>query len=338
MNAPLREQKRREVCFVAPGEVVVRDAERPELGWGQYLIETECSVVSSGTEQAILRGSEDWAPLPYVPGYGSVGRVLECGPGATQFVAGDQVFTHGEHASLAASRYVVVGVPRALHPARAVMARLASIALTALRVADAEYGDHVAVLGLGAIGNFAAQLFQRAGCEIIAIDPSERRRDIARACGIEVVLHPDEADDAAVARLTQGERCASVIDATGLPAVIERAPRLARPLGDLVLLGTPRQPHHSDVTPLLRSVHMMDSLTIKGALEWRFPAQASPNFRYPHSVERHSRQMLDAIARGKLVVEPLLTHVIRPERAAEAYECLRSRPEEWLGVVFDWRA
>ncbi len=330
---------RHEVCFEAPGQVRFRPASGglPKPDWGHYLIETECSVISAGTEQAILRGIEGWAPLPYVPGYGSVGRILECGPGATMFKPGDRVFTHGQHASIGVTRNIVVPVPEGMDPALAAMARLAAVAVTALRVSDAEYGDSVAVLGLGVIGNFAAQMFARSGCDVIAVDPSERRRQIARECGIETVLHPDEATRETIDRLTKGERCASVIDVSGLTKVVEKAPLLCRPLGELIMLGSPRDAHLTNLTAFLQAAHDMSGVTIKGAHEWRAPVTASPNFRYVHSIERNSRQMLDHLARGKLVAAPLLTHRIAPERAAEAYAGLQQKPEEWLGVVFDWK-
>ncbi len=345
METPVNQEQTRsirrvrsEVCFEAPGQVRFRQAsELPKPDWGHYMMETECSVVSSGTEQAILRGIEAWAPLPYVPGYGSVGRILECGSGATAFKPGDRVFTHGQHASISPTRNIVVPVPHGLDSAVAAMARLASVALTALRVSDAEYGDHVAVLGLGVIGNFAAQLFAGGGCDVIAVDPSERRRQVARECGLQTVLHPDEATREMIERLTGGERCAAVVDVSGLSAVIEKAPALCRPLGELIMLGSPRDPHQTNLTPFLQASHDMSGVTIKGAHEWRLPPQASPNFRWLHSIERNSLQMLDHISRGKLVVAPLLTHCIEPERAAEAYDGLKTKPDEWLGVVFDWR-
>jgi threonine dehydrogenase-like Zn-dependent dehydrogenase len=39
-----------------------------------------------------------------------------------------------------------------------------------------------------------------------------------------------------------------------------------------------------------------------------------------------------------LVVDPLITHVLSPERCQEAYAGLAHRKDEYVGVVFDWRA
>jgi threonine dehydrogenase-like Zn-dependent dehydrogenase len=55
-------------------------------------------------------------------------------------------------------------------------------------------------------------------------------------------------------------------------------------------------------------------------------------------VERNAKINLRLIAEGKLKVEPLLTHRMRPEQCADAYAGLRDRPDEFVGVVFDWTA
>ena len=46
-----------------------------------------------------------------------------------------------------------------------------------------ERGDRVVVIGLGLVGNFAAQLFQLAGARVLGLDIAARRLEVARACG-----------------------------------------------------------------------------------------------------------------------------------------------------------
>src|SRR5262249_55035599 len=50
-----------------------------------------------------------------------------------------------------------------------------------------------------------------------------------------------------------------------------------------------------------------------------------------------NRQAVDWLAEGKLRLAPLLTHIFKPEQAAKAYEMMRTRPGDFLGVAFDWR-
>ena len=48
--------------------------------------------------------------------------------------------------------------------------------------------------------------------------------------------------------------------------------------------------------------------------------------------------ILGLIAAGKLRVDELTTHVLSPTDCALAYTGLRERKDEYMGVLFDWRA
>jgi threonine dehydrogenase-like Zn-dependent dehydrogenase len=45
---------------------------------------------------------------------------------------------------------------------------------------------------------------------------------------------------------------------------------------------------------------------------------------------------LDLLARGKLVLDDLITHRIDPSRANEVYESLRIGDPRLIGIMFDW--
>lgn len=304
------------------------------------VVQTESSIVSAATELACLRGSESWAPYPFVPGYGSVGIVTEVGRTVTHVRPGDRVLTYGRHEQFSLARTVVETIPATLKGERAVFARMAAIAMTALRVADAELGDKVCVIGLGLVGNFAAQLFTLAGCDVIGVDPSASRRRRAEQCRIFQTLAPGEHLEEEIKALTGGRKCRSVVDATGLPAVIEKAPALAGRNGELILLGSPRGGYRTDLTPFLNYSHLAGcgSITIKGAHEYRFPAKEDPSQHYRHSFQSNVRTILDRIADGRLYTDVLLTHRPKPETCAAIYRELRERPDECMGIVFDWSA
>ena len=273
--------------------------------------------------------------LPCVPGYGSVGRLLEGDK------AGQRVFTYGKHAKYAPVKVVTVPLPEDVDPVKAVFARMAAVSMTSLRRADAVLGDWVAVFGLGLVGNFAAQLFTLAGCEVIGIDPSARRREEAAACGIEHTLVPGDDLKEQVAALTGGRMCHTVVEAAGVPAVAMVAGKLAAQRGELILLGSPRGSLETDVVPLLQQTHIYTGgITIKGAHEWQFPYEQGPaNHNHGHwrfSMEGNVRTLLRLIAKGKLKVDPLLTHVAAPADCQEVYDGLRDKKDDYLGVVFDW--
>lgn len=326
------------VVFTAPGQVTYGSADvQPDAKeTSPILIQTEASVVSPGTELAVLSGKEAWAPLPYVPGYGSVGRVMQPHNGWRE---GDRVFTHGKHVACGYSQFLVVRVPQELDATDAVFARIGQVSMTALRVAEYQIGDYIAVIGLGPVGNLAAQLFSLAGCEVIGVDVSQGRRTCASACGIEHVLEGGPALPEQVKQITHGRMCRCVVDASGVAQVVESAAALAAPLGELILLGSPRRPYQTDLTAFLNKSHLWGNgcLTIKGAHEWRLPIEPDPSGRQRYSMAGNVECLFRLLCARRLHIAPLKTHVLNPAQAPAVYEGLTHRKDEYAGVVFDWR-
>ena len=243
---------------------------------GEVAIRTHYSLISPGTELACLSGKESWAKLPFVPGYAGCGEIVALGEQAGDLKVGDLVFSYTKHASVARGSVLVKPIPAGLDLQRACFARMAAVSITALRVSDAELGDHVAVLGLGLVGNLAAQLFALAGCTVIGIDPSPVRRQMAARCGVAHTIDPSAQETrAALADLTRGNLCQTVVEATGIPAVGATAGDLAGKLGEVIYLGSPRGAYQGDVTTLLNQVHLWPKgcTTLKGAHEWRYPTR-----------------------------------------------------------------
>lgn len=307
----------------------------------EIVVRTLATIISAGTELACLAGLADWARFPFRPGYGSVGEVIAVGKAVQDVHVGDIILSYSNHASHARARVLAIKVPEGLDPIHAVFARMANIAITAPRVSSAELGDKVAVIGLGLVGNFAAQLFRLSGCDVIGIDRIQKRLELAKECGIETLVNSAEVDPVeAVKEWTNRRGCEVVVDATGNPQASVMAAKLAAKNGEVVLLGSYfGRPLEMNVTELLERIHLWGHgcITYKGAHEWRFQVKEDPQNFCKHSIERNAKINLKLIAEGKLKVEPLLTHKLKPEQCAEAYFGLRDRSEEFVGVVFDWQ-
>lgn len=324
------------VLFKSPGVAALADGV-PQENKEKNLIRTMFSIVSPGTELAILTGNEGWAPLPYVPGYGSVGTVEVPAPGRG-IAKGSLVFTYGRHSSLAHDDTVCLPVPEGLAPEVAVFARIAAVSITAIRCSEIELGDRVCVFGAGLVGNFAAQLARASGANVTVVDPSEKRRFSARQCGIENAIEFDGRGMERVLEITGGKKFSTVIDATGISKVIETAIDCVGKKGELILLGSPRGAYETDLTRFLNHSHLCpENVTIKGAHEWRYHTLKDPQEIYKHSIERNIEIIFGLMREGRILVKPLLTHLVNPESAQKIYDGLRNDKDTYLGVVFDWR-
>lgn len=99
------------IQFTAPGKVDIVDKPTPRV---DTLIKNICSIISAGTEMAILSGNESWAPLPFMPGYGAVGTIESDGKG--RFKPGQTVFTYGTHSEFTGEETVCLPLPEGLAP------------------------------------------------------------------------------------------------------------------------------------------------------------------------------------------------------------------------------
>jgi len=331
-------------------EVVLEDFEVDEkaLRGHEVLLKTHYTLISPGTELGIYTAlnedvykSGSWCNYPFSPGYISVGKAIKTGEQVSEIKEGDIVFSYLKHASIAAAdptRTICVKVPVDMDEEQVLFARMATIAMTALRVSDGELGDNVAVLGLGLVGNMAAQLFTLAGMNVIGIDFINKRLEIAKKCGIKYAINPRGMDlKEKVMELTGGEGCEVTVEAIGSPATLETCGQITKRLGEVILLGSPKGEYNTNITELLNYVHLWSRgcLTFKGAHEWRFPIHQKEGSK--HSIERNTQIALQLISEGRLKVKELLTHMVKPENIKDAYEGLLNKKDEYLGVVIDWK-
>ena len=279
------------LVFVKPFrcEVEVVEFSSDDLAPGELLIENECSVISAGTEVANYTGLDpgthtagSWNHYPWRPGYGSVGRVVAMGAAVgsegPEYAIGDRVFATSPHARFAKvvpGWRPVIKIREDDDSQRVVLGRMASVATTALRKASNVYvGGSVMVIGLGLVGNFAAQFFQLAGMHVAGMDLSAYRVRMAEQTGTRaMVVSTDATSDTILRLLDTDQRPDVIVEASGVPAAVSLAVSLARDGGDVVLLGSPRGVFSGDATKMLSEVHHR-GIRIVGALEWLMPLRS----------------------------------------------------------------
>jgi 2-desacetyl-2-hydroxyethyl bacteriochlorophyllide A dehydrogenase len=327
----------RQVFFTSPRNAVLetRQQDISSLGPTEIVVEAEASLISQGTEGAayqglLMPGGQEWT-YPQKPGYAHVARVIETGSPDGPFAVGDRVFSmtpHASHARIDTASQLCVRVPAALPARLAVFTRLAMVSMSTLRTSTARLGDRAAVVGLGMVGNLAAQLCQIAGMPTTGIDVIEWRCELARTCGIGTVLQAPREDELAPEH-------ALVIEATGSEAGAKTGVRLVQKHGELSLVGSQWGKGAQDMDALRFLGTIFEQyIHIRSGWEWQIPTL--PTTFGPSSLTHNAGAILEWIAEGRLIVEPLLSHVVAPDTAPNVYGEMVANKDRYLGVVFDW--
>ena len=321
------------VVFVGQNDCRIEAFEnQEELGTDQVLVRNEASLVSAGTELAILgkqhRGFAmkpvtAWIDYPYYPGYANVGYVVAVGKQVTNVSVGDLVWHPSPHASVsvvaAPSCYIV---PQGIHPQDAVFFALAQVAMTAIRRAPCSLGESVLVSGAGLIGILCAQLYRLAGGSVMIADPSGGRLAHAQQLGIKNVIDLTATSLEDWYHLHSEQEATLVIEAAGVEANITSCIKVAAAGGRVVLLGSPRKPMEIDP---YTDIHRR-GLTIVGAHSSTVEAR----------VREKDVHFLFQLCGGAFNLEAIRTHVRPYTEAPSLYEKLASDIDEYLGVVLTY--
>jgi len=306
------------VVLEEPGRIALRIVELKELGDTDLLVEIAWSGISTGTERLLWSGRMPPFPglgYPLVPGYESVGRVVDAGAsargriGETVFVPGSAGFVDvrglfgGAARRLVAPSARVVGIADALAE-RGVLIALAATAQHAIAGGAAAAPD--LIIGHGVLGRLLARLAVIAG----GPPPTVWETNPIRAgggLGYEVIA-PD----------TDTRRdYRAIYDVSGDSKLLgELISRLARG-GEVVLAGFYDQPLSFDFPPAF-----MREARLRVAAEWA-PEDLAVT--------------LTLIATEALSLEGLITHRSAAADADDAYRVAFTDPT-CLKMALDWSA
>lgn len=328
------------VVFPAPKCVEIQAREVPTPEPGQVLIRTRCTLISIGTELTILNGEcppgSAWARFaayPFVPGYDNIGEVIAVGKGADPALIGQTVATYGGHA-----RYVTAPVPslrmiqRPIPDEQAAFFTIAEIVMNGVRRSSLQWGESVAVHGLGLLGQLTVRFCRLAGARpVLAIDPAESRLERLPTDPRIRRLNPRREKVLDVAKKeTRGRLLDVVFEVTGAPDLIPGQLEALRPQGRFVVLSSPRGKTTFDFHDLCNS----PSFTIIGAHNSSHPPEATP--QNPWSQHRHAELFFDLIADAELDLRPLISHRAPYWDAPRLYDLLLRDRSTAMGIVLDW--
>jgi len=230
--------------FLAPRQVAVRDEDPPAPAFGQVLVQTLISAISSGTELLIYRGQAppdlardetiaalagDFSfPLKY--GYAAVGQVAELGPGVARDWQGRLVFAlHPHESSFLATPDELQPLPPEMSPEDAVFFPNLETAITLLLDGRPLLGEQVAVFGQGVVGLLLASLLARWPlAALVTLDLYPKRRLASETLGAHLSLDPTAPKAAAkLLAALQGPRpypgADLAYEVSGNPAALDQA-------------------------------------------------------------------------------------------------------------------
>lgn len=318
----------KQVCVFKPGEAVIINVPMRELHAREVKIRVKAAGIC-GTDLHILSGSY-CADYPVVPGHEFAGIVEEVGRDADMFQPGDRVAVEPNiacgHCALCrigrknfCKEWTALGVTLPGGFAEMVIAPEDNVfpindltfeqglfmeplscvvhGITKFAIAP---GMQAFVAGAGTIGNLIIQVLKAYGIHTVIGEPSPARREIARKNGALRVY--DTSRSFAPVHNEFPEKFDLVIDATGIPAVMEELIHLARPGGEVLLFGVP--PQESSIA--LDAFHLFKSgLTIRTSYT---------------SVE-NSEEAIQLMEAGKVDTTLLVSHRFSLEDFKRAMAC-----------------
>ena len=302
------------IIFEAPGRLVMRKTALKSIGPSNVLVEIHFSGISTGTEKLLWTGQMPSFPgmgYPLVPGYESVGHIVDAGAeargriGEWVFVPGANCYHDARGLFGGASRRVIVASARAMPvdeslAEQGILYALAATALHALSRGDLPQ----LIVGHGVLGRLMARLTIAAG----APAPTVWDTNPLRMSGAEGyrVIHPSDDD-----RHDYGNIYDVSGDAASLDSFIAR---LAKG-GELVLAGFYSAPIAFAFAPAFQR-----ETRLRIAAEWQPDDLASV------------RALIEA---GTVSLDGLISRIEPASNAAAAYPEAFDNPE-CLKMVLDW--
>lgn len=284
------------------------------------------------------------SPTPL--GYSSAGVVIESGSNIHKFSPGDRVAcigagyaTHAEYVTVPEN--LCCKIPDALGFDEAVFGMLGIIAIHGVRCAKLNFGEAVAVIGLGLLGLLTVQTLNAYGCAVIGMDIDPGKAELARALGADHVFTSEDDLKDGVERATNGHGADAVIitAATKSDMPVNAAVDIARYGARIVLVGV------ADIHPQRNEMwHKEVEIIVSraGGPGTFDPFYENKGIDYPPGLvrwteNRNLEEFLRLIAENRVKVQPLITHRFKIDQAGSVYkDMLEGKGGPYIGVILEY--
>ena len=257
--------------FYAPGDVRFEETEIPQISDDEMLVKVKAALTCGTDLKTYRRGHPTIIQsVPSTFAHEFASEVVKVGKNVTNFKVGDRVVgantapcfecencknkryslcTNLQYLNGAYSEYVAVPshilkynfykIPDGLPYEQAALLEPLACAVHGVDRIPAKVGDKVVVIGAGPIGLMFMNLLVLKGCQVIAVDLSDYRLDIAKEkFGVyQTVNAKEDSHIQEVKNICGGSGADIVVEATGFPNVWENAVNMVRPGGTVLAFG-----------------------------------------------------------------------------------------------------
>ena len=263
---------------------------------------------------------------PQFLGHEWAGTVISMGSEVQGFAVGDKITVMPVYVGFA--EYAVVDYRKAykLKPdtdLRKAIGEPLKCVVTVTRAARPSPGDFGVIFGCGPMGLWASQILSGNMLSgLIAVDTDDSKLELAKKYGVSHVLNPKKCDlFAEMAAITGGHMADFVIEATGIPEILNDCFKLLRTSGRgrVILMSSHKRP--GDGIDFREMVSRSAELIVAHA-------------KYSEDQDEDIRRAIRFLEQGVIKMDDIITHTYSLSEIGKAFEDLMNKPQGYIkGIV-----
>lgn len=337
------------ICIEAPGQVVIKEIEKPVRKPGEALLKMLYGGIC-GSDLGSYRGANAYVSYPRVPGHELAAEIVEidendqglkpgmivtCNPyfncgscysckrGLVNACTDNQ--TMGVQREGGFAEYITMPIER-IYDGKGLSAKVLSliepfcISYHGISRANVQKGERVLVVGAGTIGVLAAVAAKAKGAEVTICDVAEDKLDYAYKTfqlDHKLLNSSPEAFEKGVAELTNGDGYDVTIEAVGLPNTFQNCIDAACFGARVVLIGVSKR----NIDDFFFTIIQKKELNLYGSR---------------NAMKKDFLELIDLVKAGGVDLEKIVTNTYKMDEAPKAFEEFAANAGKMLKVVIDF--
>jgi 2-desacetyl-2-hydroxyethyl bacteriochlorophyllide A dehydrogenase len=336
----------KQAVMTAPGEILIHEIEAPQPGPGEVLLRIQ-RIGVCGSDVHVYHGMHPYTGYPVVQGHEYSACIEAIGPGVKGFEPGmkvtstpqivcgkcspclrgdyhicDQLKVEGFQAPGCAQELWVtpadriIPLPESFSYEQGALVEPLSVAVHAVARAGSVANQNVVVLGAGPIGNLVAQVARATGAEVLIVDLSAYRLEIAKECGLAAVSDANQETLAEAAERTFGPGGFQVaFECVGVEETMTAGIENIQKGGIIIVVGVFGKKPRLDL-----GLVQDRELNIHGTLMYQ---------------RNDYLEAVDLIASGQVVTQPLFSKHFPIDDYLAAYKFIEAQGDKTMKVFID---